>query len=104
MANRSYLYATDQIPSPDTTPRDGEVIGIAEWSYDIPLAFKLLLTGEPRLANSWIWQTPQIIAIVGDYDSGVARLLAEVEKITDPRITELHKEARQFLCDPRHQR
>lgn len=104
MANRSYLYATDVPPSPAVKPADGRMIGISEWNYDIPPAFKLLLTGSPRKSISSIWQVPDEIAIVGDYGSGVSRLLRELDKIADPRIADLRSEAKAFLSDSKNQR
>ena len=45
MANRSYLYASDVIPAPDVDPDRRRMTVISEWNYDIPVAFKLLLSG-----------------------------------------------------------
>lgn len=43
MANRSYLFAADAVPSGILTAKERTIIGISEWAYDIPVAF--LYTG-----------------------------------------------------------
>ncbi len=52
MANRAYLYSTSFLPGAETEFR--RIVGLSEWSYDIPLAFKLLLTGNPHRCTSLI--------------------------------------------------
>jgi hypothetical protein len=104
MANRSYLFATDLMPSPCIRPADGRMIGISEWNYDIPTAFRLLLTGNPHKASSSIWDVPERIAIVGAYSSGVDRLLSELNNYSGSQVVALRDEARAFLTDPANQR
>ena len=70
MANRSYLYSSDVVPGYNETGKK-ELIGISEWDYDIPLVYKLLLTGAPRMCKSSIWDVSDDIALVGDYLQGV---------------------------------
>jgi hypothetical protein len=70
MANRSCLYAVDEVPGqPRTTPARP----LSEWSGEVPILHRVLLTGSPRLCPSTIWDPP-VQAIIGDYDSGVAHL------------------------------
>jgi hypothetical protein len=97
MANRSYLYSADALPTAgaDKKPR---VVGIAEWNYDIPLAFRLLLSAHPRKCRSVIWDFPDEIALAGDYEQGVTRLLSYLDRIEQPEIAELRDEAREFLA------
>ena len=66
MANRSYLYSADTLPTSDVNQKP-RVVGISEWNYDIPVAFRLLLSGYPRKCRSVIWDFPDEIAIAGDY-------------------------------------
>ena len=47
MANRSYLYSADALPTAGAEKKP-QAVGIAEWNYDIPLAFRLLLSAHPR--------------------------------------------------------
>ncbi len=104
MANRSYLFATDLLPAPGVKPVEGRMTGISEWNYDIPTAFRLLLTGNPRKATSSIWEVPEQLAIIGDYSLGVERLLSELSNYSEAEATALHDEARAFLTDPANQR
>jgi hypothetical protein len=97
MANRSYLYSSNFVTSPDTNEADRRMTGISEWNYDIPIAFKILLSGAPMKCRSSIWEVPEEIAIVGDYDQGLDRLLHFLDRIPLPEIIPLKEEARQFL-------
>jgi hypothetical protein len=99
MANRSYLYSSNFVPSPDANEVDRRMTGIAEWNYDIPIAFKVLLSGNPRKCRSSIWEVPEEIAIVGDYDLGLARLFRFLDRIPLPEVVPLKEEARRFLTD-----
>jgi hypothetical protein len=98
MANRCYLYSTNFLPGRDVTGGDRRVVGIAEWSWDIPLVFKLLLSGDPRKCRSLIWDVPEEVAVVGNYDVGVANLLAFLERISHPAAPALKEEAEEFLA------
>jgi hypothetical protein len=99
MANRSYLYSSNFAPSPEANEADRRITGISEWKYDIPIAFKILLSGNPRKCQSLIWDVPQEIAIVGDYDQGLDRLLRFLDRIPLPEVIPLKEEARKFLTD-----
>jgi hypothetical protein len=99
MANRSYLYSSNFAPSPEVNEADRRITGISEWKYDIPIVFKILLSGNPRKCLSLIWEVPQEIAIVGDYDQGLDRLLRFLDRIPLPEVIPLKEEARQFLTD-----
>jgi hypothetical protein len=99
MANRSYLYSSNLVPSPEVGKSELRMNGISEWNYDIPLAFKILLSGKPRKCRSSIWEVPEEIAIVGDYDQGVDRLLLFLDRVPLPQMMPLKEEARRFLTD-----
>ena len=68
MANRSYLYVVDEIPGPGRTPT---IKALSEWRWDIPDAFRVLLSPAPQAVPSTIWSAP-IQAVLGDYDAGLA--------------------------------
>ena len=104
MANRSYLFATDLVPTPGVWPAQGRMVGISEWNYDIPPAFRLMLTGNPRKAISSIWEVQEEIAVVGDYEAGVERLLSELGRHAGAEMEALREEARAFLMDPANRR
>lgn len=104
MANRSYLYSADHLPeSPEWNERR-VLNGIAEYGHEIPLAFKILLTGNPTAHRSSIWETPEKIAIAGDYALGRANLASYLNRISDPAARPLIEEALKFLNDPIHSR
>jgi hypothetical protein len=96
MSNRSYLYSTDRLPSSDGGEQRPRYVGISEWPYDIPLVFKILVSGNPRACQSSIW-SPEPIAIAGDYDQGVVRLFEFLDRIDEPDLAPLREEAHAFL-------
>ncbi len=109
MSNRAYLYSTNFVPGEGV--EDRRIIGISEWGYDIPIVFKILLSGNPRICQSLLWDEPDVSAIVGEYDTGVARLLEFLPRIPHPAARELAEEAisvlradqnrnRYFLLEP----
>jgi len=100
MANRSYLYSTNIVPGPNAKANGRKLIGISEWNYDIPIVFKLLLSGDPKTCLSSIWDNPEEIALIGDYASGVKNLEDFLSKITNPSTQSLIAEAMDFLNKP----
>lgn len=97
MANRSYLYSTNVIPGPSAKASGRKLIGISEWNYDIPIVFKLLLSGNPKICPSSIWDNHEEIALIGDYASGVKNLERFFSKIELPAAQNLIAEAIEFL-------
>jgi hypothetical protein len=103
VANRSYLYTTDHLPESPEWDEKRDLHSIAEWNYDIPLAFKLLLTGNPIAVKSSIWETPERIAIAGEFKSGLNALegyLARLPSEAGPLVTE----AKEFLLKASNER
>ena len=86
MANRSYLYATDVSPQQIEQWSEGRQIGISEWNYDIPLVFKLLISGNTQPCRSLLWDELEPIALQADYQAGVARLAQFLAQITEPSV------------------
>ena len=66
MANRAYLFATDNIT--DEQAGEKHVIGLSEFSYDIPLSYKILVCSNTEIKQSLIWDHP--IALAGSFDNG----------------------------------
>jgi hypothetical protein len=98
MANRSYLYSVSQ---------GGKAKGISEWGYDIPLAFKILVSQDAKMVDSLIWDDPPAIAIRGDYVKGRQKLydffgvLEESGVLPkDDRLSACIKDAKEFLDSP----
>ncbi|MGW4056417.1 DUF7822 domain-containing protein [Streptomyces sp. NPDC004779] len=79
MANRSYLYSADSMPTEEGIPQ--RIRCISEHNWDIPLAHKLLVGRGTTVVPSMIWNPP--IGIAADYAEGAAllrNLLREVGK------------------------
>ena len=104
MANRSYLYASNHFPGTNAEKESQSIIGISEWEYDIPLIYKLLLAGNPRVCHSSIWDEEEPIALLGDYAAGVNRLKSFFTRIHAPLAQPLIKEAIEFLETPSNQK
>ena len=100
MANRSYLYSTNIAPGPDAVAQGRKLIGISEYAYDIPIVFKLLLSGNTRTCPSSIWDEDGDTALLGDYDAGVANLQAFFAQIKEPAAQSMMAEALEFLRRP----
>ena len=98
MANRAYLYSTNHIPGTAVSKTDPRrFVGISEWPYDIPLAYGLLLSGNPRTCRSVIWDAPEDISIIADYEPGVERLKAFMREFDVPAAQPLFDETVAFL-------
>lgn len=104
MANRSYLYASDVSPQQIEQWSEGRQIGISEWNYDIPLVFKLLISGNTQPCRSLLWDELDPIALQGDYQAGVARLAQFLAQITEPALQPDIQQALAFLQAPENQR
>lgn len=99
LANRSYLYSCNIVPGTETGAVARKRIGLSEWNWETPLVFRLLLSGNPRVCRSTIWDLEEEIAIVGDYAQGVEKLRAFLARITLPEAQPLIAEALTFLED-----
>jgi hypothetical protein len=99
MANRSYLYASDDLPGSAEWERQKDLRSIGEYRHDIPLAFRILLSGPPMAVRSSIWDTPQLIAIAADAKTGLARLDRYLTMLP-PEAGKLVAETRAFFADP----
>lgn len=97
MANRSYLYATNIVPGTNPEGLSLRVSGISEWAYDIPLVYKLLLSGNPQTCSSVIWDIEGDCALIGEYEQGVEKLKQFLQQINHPVAAPLIKEALAFL-------
>jgi len=97
MANRSYLYATNSYKDEAGTPLYKDIVGISEYGYDIPIAYKLLLSANPTIVRSSIWDLSGDIAILSPFDEGVNRLSAFLDRIDIPHIDGLKKNSLEFL-------
>jgi len=103
MANRSYLFSSDSVTHTGIR-RDCKPIGIAEWGYDIPLVFKILLSGNPATCRSLLFAHTHDIALVGDFAQGVRNFERFLKRIDVPAARPMIEEARRFLNKPENQR
>ena len=53
MANRSYIYTVDSVPTKKKQPKP--IRSLSEFGWDIPLVHKILASENPRLCQSVIW-------------------------------------------------
>jgi hypothetical protein len=75
MANRSFLYAMDRLPS-SWSDAPGQATGLSDWAYDIPLSYRLLVSGQPRVC-AWLGHDDTDdppLALAGEADGGHSRL------------------------------
>src|SRR5690606_20886133 len=75
MANRSYLYAIDFDRTKGERKEGEKIFGLSEYSYSIPLSYKILVSQESKLSNSINWDYEHPIAIQGDFEKGKQRLI-----------------------------
>jgi hypothetical protein len=66
VANRSYLYSTDALPTESSNP--SVIRAISEHNWAIPLAHQLLLGRSTQIVPSMIWNRP--VGIAGDFAGG----------------------------------
>ncbi|MGJ7524749.1 DUF6891 domain-containing protein [Variovorax sp. GB1P17] len=81
MANRSYLFSIDKVPS-QYSDRPDRIVGLSEWAYDIPLAYLLLISEGTRACASLSFRpndegaaSDPPLALIGDAKGGLARLM-----------------------------
>lgn len=95
MANRSYLYSCGIHPHQQR--KRPQLKGISEWSSDIPLVYKILVSAEPEICNSFIWNNDLEIAITGNYDLGKQKLLDFLKRIENDETKKLIEDAKSAL-------
>ena len=97
MANRSYLYSSNLIPSRKVAKPERKLIGLSEWPNFIPLVYRVLMSGNPHVCATSIWDNAEEIAIVSDYAPGVDRLKQFFKRIILPQAQPCIDEALAFL-------
>lgn len=107
MDHRSYLYASNLVPSLDNIGRSRRIAGLAECRYSIPALMRVLLSGSPRLCLSNIWRyrsaldgPAEPIAISARFADGLANLQRLRAKLSHPGALAQVDEALAFLGDP----
>lgn len=82
VANRSYLYSISNRPT-SYVDRPETIHGLAEWAYDVPLSFQVLMSGNPQLCASLVADgledepegaKSKLYALSAEFEPGYARL------------------------------
>jgi len=109
MANRSYLYSVDFNRTLEERNDDKKVCGLSEWSYEIPLAYKILVSQGAKLSPSVIFEYDKPIAIIGNFRKGREKLFLFLEELLKTNLLdndELKRqinEAREYLYDVKNE-
>ena len=109
MANRSYLYSLDFDINKEKRNEGKKVCGLSEWPYDIPLAYKILMSQESKLSKSIIWETDEKIAILGNFYKGRERLFSFLDKLLKMNLLDKNElesqifETKEYLNDSKHE-
>ncbi|WP_299939803.1 hypothetical protein [uncultured Microbulbifer sp.] len=89
LANRSYLYSLSNQPI-SYTDRPESISGLSEWPYNVPLSYRILLSGNPKLCASLVSDgfesdspddKTQLYAISGDFEAGFIRFKKFIEVV-----------------------
>jgi len=88
MANRSYLYAIDFDRAKGKRKDEEKIFGLSEYSYSIPLSFKILVSQSPKISHSIIWEYEHPIAIQGNFERGKKRLVDFLNNLSNENIFE----------------
>lgn len=89
MAIRCELFSANFVPGS----------GDAESNRAVPLAAKILISGNPRPCRSLVFDSEEEIAIIADYDCGVEKLMSFLDRAIPihPAIVALKEEAKSVL-------
>ncbi|MCF2908017.1 hypothetical protein L1285_06710 [Pseudoalteromonas sp. DL2-H2.2] len=95
MANRSYLFSANQKPK----RADSLILrGLSEWNYDIPLIYKILVSGEGiESVDSLIWDFDTPFAISMEYRHALDNLYQFKEIIEKHCSSDVLKYSIDFL-------
>ena len=88
MANRSYLYAIDFDRAKGKRKDEEKIFGLSEYSYSIPLSFKILVSQSPKISHSIIWEYEHPIAIQGNFERGEKRFVDFLNNLSNENIFE----------------
>lgn len=95
MANRSYLFATDAYDVPQDV---FNAIGMSEFAYDIHPLYKLLVSRESKIVDSYIWKQEDI-GIIGDLDQGKEIVISFLRMLNELDPTFQTPEFEKFISD-----
>ena len=81
MANRTYLYITDDVEKRE------KIRGIAEYNYDFPLLFKIMCSTEPVPGKSSIFNLEEKAAIISEISGGIDKIKSFLLKMKEEKST-----------------
>lgn len=93
-------------PSQREKTANDKVNELAEAGSRIPLSFMILMSGEPRLCKSLIFEDPNEIALIADYKKGRQRLFSLLKKfaglnaVDNDRLRKAIEKTLEFLRKP----
>jgi len=96
MANRSYLYALDFDRTKGAREKGEKIWSLSEYSYGIPLAYKILVSQGSKISHSIIWEYEHPIAIQGDFEKGEQKLLEFLSRLSNENIFDKDELERQI--------
>jgi hypothetical protein len=100
MANCSYLFLSNTKPNPRKEKR---LRHISTARYDVPFAFKVLLSGDPTAIPSSRGGSRKTFDLIGDRQVGVDRLAGFLRRIDAPYAQPVVERTLAFLNRPEHQ-
>lgn len=110
MANRSYLYATDLIPSHANAGAPRRIVGLSECKYAVPALYGVLMCGSTELCLSNIWQfrteeggPSQPLALAAPMQEGLENLRFIRRRVVRTAAVTVLDEAISFLERPENQ-
>lgn len=98
MANRSYLYSINFDKTIENRQENDKIIGLSEYSYNIPISYKILVSQDTKLSHSIIWDYENPIAIQGNFQKGKQKLFLFLEKLKNENIFD-SEELEKYITD-----
>lgn len=86
MANRSYLYSIDFDRTKGERKAGEKILGLSEYSYSIPLSYKILVSQDSKISKSINWDYEHPIAIQGNFIKGKQKLLDFLMKLQSENL------------------
>lgn len=99
MANRTYLYVMNE-----NETRIGDA---SEYPYDLPLFYKILISQETELVESYLFETKELIAYKGSFSKGMEtyyaflKYLFSLPNIDNKQIISYIEETENFFISKR---
>lgn len=98
MANRSYLYSISFDKTTEDRQENDKIVDLSEYSYNIPISYKILVSQDTKLSHSIIWDYEKPIAIQGNFQKGKQKLFLFLEKLKNENIFD-SEELEKYITD-----